>query len=153
MCLTALLFISIPTILELARAARSAEKLLESLNRELPATLNALKQTGTGLSDLADEVTDGVQSANHLVKQVDQGLDEVRQQAQRAQITTRSTWVGLQTAWQVLTEQSPRKKRRRRPPTRRPSSSISQTQSPKPISARPESSKTVPEKYSNHRSD
>jgi uncharacterized protein YoxC len=120
MSLTALLFVAIPTFLELSRAARSAEKLLDVLSRELPPTLYALRHTGSNLSSLADEVTEGVQSAQHLVKQVDQGLIEVRQQAQKVHHTSRGLWAGWQAAWQVLTASTPHQKRRQRPPTRRP---------------------------------
>jgi uncharacterized protein YoxC len=115
--LMALLTVAILTLQELARAAKSAEKLLDTLNRELPATLQDIRLTGKELSGLSDEVTSGVQSARSVVQQVDQGLIEARAQAQRAQITTRSLLAGATAALRVLTG-PPR--RRRRPPTRRP---------------------------------
>ncbi|MEL6469111.1 MAG: DUF948 domain-containing protein [Cyanobacteria bacterium J06623_4] len=116
--LMALLTVAILVLQELARAARSAEKLLDTLNRELPPTLNDLRLTGRELSDLSDEVSDGVQSARHVVQQVDKGLTEAKVQARRAHITGRSFVAGATAALRVLTG-NPRR-RRRRPPTRRP---------------------------------
>ena len=115
--LTALLTVAILTLQELTRAARSAEKLLDNLNRELPATLQDLRLTGKDISGLTDEVSGSMQSARSVVQQVDQGLLEAKAQAQKAQVTTRSLWVGATAALRVLTG-PPR--RRRRPPTRRP---------------------------------
>ncbi|MEM9904410.1 MAG: DUF948 domain-containing protein [Cyanobacteria bacterium P01_D01_bin.44] len=115
-----LLLVAIPMVLGMARVARSAEKLLDALHQELPPTLHSLRQTSADLSDLAEDVNQGVQGAGHVVKQVDQSLSQASQQAQQAQITTRSLWAGLTVAWGVFM-QPPRPKRRQRPPTRRPS--------------------------------
>ena len=120
--LIALLTVAILTLQELARAARSAEKLLDSLNQELPTTLRDLRLTSKELSILSDEVSGGVQSAHRVVKQVDQGLSEAKAQAQKAQVGTRSLLAGLTTALQVLSA-SPRRRRRRaiyRPSSHRP---------------------------------
>lgn len=114
--LMALLVVAILTLQELTRAARSAEKLLDNLNRELPATLQDLRLTGKDLSVLSEEVSGGVQSAHSVVKQVDQSLSEARAQAQKAQITTRSLFAGMTAALQVLSA-PPTRRRRRRPPT------------------------------------
>ncbi len=111
----ALLVVAILTLQELTRAARSAEKLLDNLNRELPATLQDLRLTGKELSVLSEEVSGSVQSAHSVVKQVDQGLSEAKAQAQKAQITTRSLFAGMTAALQVLS--APPRRRRRRPPT------------------------------------
>ncbi len=135
--LVALLTVAILTLQELARAARSAEKLLDSLNRELPATLQDLRLTGKELSGLTDEVSDSVQSARSVVQQVDQSLLEARAHAQKAQVTTRSLWVGATAALRVLTG-SPR--RRRRPPTRRPPIKI-RSHSPEPSTPQPATQK------------
>lgn len=119
--LMALLTVAIFTLQELARAARSAEKLLDTLHAELPATLKDLRLTGKELSGLSDEVSSSVQSARNVVDHVDQGITEAKIHAQRAQITTRSLIAGASAAFRVLSGNSlgnPR--RRRRPPTRRP---------------------------------
>ncbi len=118
----ALLTVAILALQELARAARSAEKLLDNLNRELPATLKDLRLTSKEISLLSDEVNSSVQSAHSVVKQVDQGLLEAKAQAQKAHITTRSLLAGASAAFQVLTGKP---RRRRRPPTRRPPVSLS----------------------------
>ena len=113
--LAALVCVCVPTLMGLARAARSAEKLFDTLDRELPRTLEALRSTGADLSDLADDMTDGVSSARNIVKQVDRGLSDVRQQAHQAQRTSRSVAVGFRAAWRVLTNTSSRRKSRRPP--------------------------------------
>ena len=115
--LMALLTVAIFTLQELARAARSAEKLLDNLNRELPATLQEMRLTGKDLSTLTDEVSGSVQSARNVVQQVDQSLLEVKTQARQASVTTRSLAAGANAALRVLFG---RPRRRRRPPTRRP---------------------------------
>ncbi|MGB3768122.1 MAG: hypothetical protein WA947_16315 [Phormidesmis sp.] len=112
--LMALLTVAILVLQELARAARSAEKLLDTLNRELPTTLQDLRLTGKELSDLSGEVSGSVQSARNVAQQVDQGLLEAKAQAQRAQVTTRSLMAGATAAFRVLTGPN---RRRRRPPT------------------------------------
>jgi len=113
----ALLSVAIFTLQELARAARSAEKLLDTLNRELPATLQDLRVTGKELSGLSDEVSGSVQSARSVVQQVDKSLSDAKVHAQKAQITTRSLFAGASAALKVL---AGKPRRRRRPPTRRP---------------------------------
>lgn len=115
--LMALLTVAILALQELGRAARSAEKLLDSLNRELPATLQDLRLTGKELSVLTDEVSGSVQSARSVVQQVDQSLIEAKVQAQKAKVTTRSLVAGATAAMRVLVGPA---RRRRRPPTRRP---------------------------------
>ena len=50
--LTAVLVAAIPALQELARAARSAEKLFDTLSRELPPTLEAIRTTGLEITDL-----------------------------------------------------------------------------------------------------
>jgi len=108
--LTALLTVAIPTFRELGRAARSAEKLFDTLNRELPPTLEAIRLTGLEVTDLTDDMTQGVQSATQVVKQVDQSITGVKQQVQKAQTTSRSIFAGVRTAWRTFTQ--PNKARR-----------------------------------------
>lgn len=102
--LTAVLVTLLPTLRELARAARSAEKLFDTLSRELPPTLESIRLTGLELTDLTEDVGQGVESAGRVVKQVDQSLSGVRQQAKKVQKTTRSVLVGLSAAWQSFTQ-------------------------------------------------
>lgn len=100
--LTVVLVVAVPAFQELARAARSAEKLFDTLSRELPPTLEAIRLTGMEITELTDEMSEGVQSAGRVVKQVDQNFSGVRQQAQQAQVATRSMFVGMKAAWQTF---------------------------------------------------
>jgi len=103
MSLTAVLVAAIPALQELARAARSAEKFFDTLSRELPPTLNAIKNTSTEITGLTDDVSQGVKNAGQVVKQVDQSLDGARKQAQNLQVKTQSIFVGVKAAWKTFT--------------------------------------------------
>lgn len=148
--LVALVCVCVPTLMGLARAARSAEKLFDTLDRELPRTLEAMRNTGADLSGLADDMTDGVSSARNIVKQVDRSLNDARQQAQQAQRSTRSVAVGFRAAWRVLTKPSgPRKARRRSRPYPAPAPSRPPQQTAKIHPVPPESPpKPVPDDQS-----
>ncbi len=105
--LTAVLVAAIPALQELARAARSAEKLFDTLSRDLPPTLEAIRLTGLEITDLTDDVSEGVKSASQVVKQVDKSLDSARIQAQNLQVGTRSIFIGAKVAWRNFTRQKP----------------------------------------------
>ncbi|MHC5671078.1 DUF948 domain-containing protein [Nostoc sp.] len=115
--LTAVLVAAIPALQELARAARSAEKLFDTLSRELPATLEAIRVTGLEIADLTDDVGEGVKSASQVAKQVDQSLDSARKQAQNLQVRTRSVFVGAKAAWRNFTRQKPTRRTGDRTPS------------------------------------
>ena len=100
--LTAVLVAAIPALQELARAARSAEKFFDTLSRELPPTLNAIRNTSLEITDLTDDVSEGVKSAGQVVKQFDQSLDSAKKQAENIQVSTRSVLVGFKAAWKSL---------------------------------------------------
>ena len=97
--LTAVLVAAIPALQELARAARSVEKFFDTLSRELPPTLEAIRNTSLEISDLTDDVNTGVKSASQVVKQLDQGIDHAKKQAQSIQVTSRSVLAGVKAAW------------------------------------------------------
>lgn len=97
--LTAVLIAALPALQELARAARSIEKLADTLRRELPPTLEAIRLTGLEISDLTDEVSERVKSAGQVVKQVDQGISGAKNQAQKVQVNTRGVVAGVKAAW------------------------------------------------------
>jgi hypothetical protein len=99
--LTALVVAAFPAIQDLSRAARSAEKLFDRLDRELPPTLEAIRLASLELSDLSEDVSQGVQSAAAVAQQVDLSLVEVKKQAGNIQTGTRSVWVGVKAAWQT----------------------------------------------------
>ncbi|WP_448570507.1 DUF948 domain-containing protein [Trichothermofontia sp.] len=104
--LTAVLVAAIPALQEVARAARSAEKLFDTLGREFPPTLEAIRLTGLEISELTDDITDGVKNAGQVAKQIDQGLTSTRRQVRKAHISTRSAVVGLKAAWKTFTQPS-----------------------------------------------
>ena len=105
--LTAVLVTLIPAVQALARAARSVEKLADTLSREFPPTLEAIRLTGLEISELTDDVSDGVQSAGEVVKQVDRSIGSAKKQAQNLQATTRSVVSGVKAAWKTLTRKPP----------------------------------------------
>ncbi|MGJ3249775.1 MAG: DUF948 domain-containing protein [Elainellaceae cyanobacterium] len=104
--LTAILIALLPAVWELARAARSAEKLFDTLSRELPPTLEAIRLTGMEITDLTDDVNDGVQNAGQIVQQVNQSLSGARQQIQYAHVGTRSAVSGVRAAWKAFFQSS-----------------------------------------------
>lgn len=106
--LTAVLITALPAIQEVARAARSAEKLFDTLNREFPPTLEAIRLTGLEISELSDEINQGVESASRVVKSVDRSIDNVKKQAELARNTTHSLMVGVKAAWKVWKNPPPK---------------------------------------------
>ena len=102
MSLTAVLVVLVPAVRELSRAARSVEKLCDTLDRELPPTLESIRLTSTELTNLTDDMNQGVQNASRVARQVDQSMNTVRMQAQRVQIGTRSLMAGFNAALSTL---------------------------------------------------
>lgn len=99
--LFAVLLVTIPTLQEVARAARSAEKLFDTLNREFPPTLEAIRLTGKEVGELTDDLNQGISNATGVVRQVDRGLVEAKQQVQQVQENSRGLVAGVQAAWRV----------------------------------------------------
>lgn len=99
--LTAVLVVTIPALQEVARAARSAEKLFDTLNREFPPTLEAIRLTGIEINQLTEEIDRGVEGATGIVKQVDKTITTTKEQLQQAQTNTRSIAIGFKAAWQA----------------------------------------------------
>ncbi|MDB9456218.1 hypothetical protein PN478_07065 [Dolichospermum circinale CS-534/05] len=108
--LTAVLVASIPALQELARAARSAEKFFDTLSRELPPTLNAIRNTSLEITDLTDDVSEGVKSAGQVVKQFDQSLNSAKKQAENIQVGTRSVLIGIKAAFISFNRKKPAKR-------------------------------------------
>lgn len=137
--LAAVFVVALPTLNELARAARSVEKLCDTLNRELPPTLESIRLTGMEISDLTDDMSDGVQSAGRVVQQVDESIQTLRHQTRQVRITTQSVWVGARTAWRTFTRASYRSSRNL-PASSQPMSLPKQSQRDQPVfhPARPE---------------
>jgi hypothetical protein len=99
--LTAVLIAALPALQELGRAARSAEKLFDSLNREFPPTLEAIRLTGLEISELTDDLNQGLQGAADIIDNVDQTLNLSKQAAGQVQQNSRRLGVGLKAAWQT----------------------------------------------------
>jgi uncharacterized protein YoxC len=121
-----LLLAALPALQSVGRAARSVEKLADTLSRELPPTLQAIRLTGMEISDLTDDVTEGVQSAGKVVKQVDQSISSAQKQAKRAKVSTSSFVTGVKTAWKTFrgkpsnSERASRNLERLAPSSRKP---------------------------------
>jgi uncharacterized protein YoxC len=132
------LLAALPALQAIARAARSVEKLADTLSREFPPTLEAIRLTGMEISDLTDDVTEGVQSASNMVKEVDRSLGTAKQQAKKVQITTRSVFTGMKTAWKTFTRTSERGSSHRRasvdrlPPSQRKPLEFTERSTPLP---------------------
>jgi hypothetical protein len=134
--LTAVLVAAIPALQELARAARSAEKLFDTLSRELPPTLISIRETGMEITDLTDDISEGVQSAGKVVKQVDQSLEITRKQVKNVQISTRSLVVGVKTAWKSFTRPKPPRRVERLPINETPPLTLREREIKKGIGSR-----------------
>ena len=111
MSLTAVLIVAVPAFLELSKAAQSAQKLFDLLSREMPPTLEAMRRTGLGLSDFTEDMSQGLEHANHVVKQVDESLTEVKHQVERATVGTTSLVVGIRAAWRSFARGGRRRRR------------------------------------------
>lgn len=99
--LVAVLIVAIPTLQEVARAARSADRLFNTLNQEFPPTLEAIRLTGIEVGELTDEINQGIEGATGVVKQVDRGLVNAKEQVLQARTNSRSLVRGVKTAWRV----------------------------------------------------
>ena len=99
--LIAVLIAVIPTLQQLTHTARSAEKLLDTLNKELPSTLEAVRLTGNELNQLTEDIDQGIESATGIVKQLDSTITNTKEQVQQAQTGTRSIFVGFKAAWKT----------------------------------------------------
>ncbi|WP_219898645.1 DUF948 domain-containing protein [Phormidesmis priestleyi] len=132
--IAAVLIVMVPAIQELSRAARSAHKLFDTLNRELPPTLEAIRLTGLEITELTDDISQGVQSSSQVVKQVDQSISGVKQQVQKAQTTSRSVFAGAKAAWKTLTQPAPKTRRDRLSSSTRNSIDLNESRRPEPNS-------------------
>jgi uncharacterized protein YoxC len=101
--IAAVLLAAIPAMQELGRAAKGAEKLFDTLNRELPPTLEAIRLTSLEFTELTDDLTGGAQGASNIVQQVDDSVSGVKDQAQQVKVTTKSMVAGFKAAWKTLT--------------------------------------------------
>lgn len=99
--LFAVLLVTIPTLQEVARAARSAEKLFDTLNREFPPTLEAIRLTGKEVGELTDDINQGISNAGAAIEQVDRGLVNASEQVKQVGASSRGLVAGVKAAWRV----------------------------------------------------
>ena len=97
--LTTILIVAIPTCTELVRAARSVEKLCDTLERELPLTLESIRLTGLEIAELTNELNSGVKTASDAVKRVDITLRKTQKQVSFVQQRTDKVAIGFKAAW------------------------------------------------------
>ncbi len=100
--LTAIAVVAVPVMQEMVQVARSAGRLLDTLDRELPRTLEALRATGSDLSSLQKDVNRGVQRAANVVEQVDRSLGTTKRQVGQVQVTAQGFVVGFKAAWRTF---------------------------------------------------
>ena len=144
--LTAVLIAAIPALQELGRAARSVEKLADTLRRELPPTLEAIRLTGLEISDLTDDVNEGVKSAGEVAKQVDQSLSNIKHQAKKVQVNSRGVVAGVKAAWKSWKRSSSgRRSVDRLPPSQRTALELKERDLTKPMAEPSPSSISYPE--------
>ncbi len=150
--LTAVLVAALPALQELARAARSAEKLFDTLRRELPPTLEAIRLTGLEISDLTNDVSEGVKSANQVAKQVDESVSGAKNQVKKVQTNTRGVVAGVKAAWKTWNRPSPgRKSIDRLPPSQRMSLEISEREAATRMASELQSGNAYQERDANPR--
>ncbi|MFN5515002.1 MAG: DUF948 domain-containing protein [Cyanobacteriota bacterium] len=99
--LTAVLVTALPALQELARAARSAEKLFDTLNRDFPPTLEAIRLTGLEISELTDDLNQGLKGAVELGQSVERGLHSAKTSLNVAERGSRRLAAGVKAAWQT----------------------------------------------------
>ena len=100
--LAAVLVTALPALQELARAARSAEKLFDTLSRELPPTLESIRLTSREINNLKADMSEGVQGTSQVVQEVSGSIVGVKQQAKQVNTKTRSVMAGVKAAWSVF---------------------------------------------------
>lgn len=99
--LTAVLVAAFPAFLELARVARSAEKLLDTLQQELPAILQSLRLTAEEATEITNDVNTGVKRASQTIQRLDRGVTTAKNQAQGIRKQTRGVITGVKVAWKT----------------------------------------------------
>jgi len=103
--LTAVLVAAFPAFLELARVARNADKLIDTLQQELPATLEAIRLTGEEVTELTNDVNSGVKRASQVAQRIDHSMSSAQHQAQGVKKQTRGVIAGIKVAWKTWRNQ------------------------------------------------
>lgn len=101
--LTAVLVSLLPVLQEVARAARSTEKLCDTLRQEFPPTLEALRLASLEVNELTDDMNEGIKNATDVARQVNRSVDTVRDRAAGVRRGTRGVLVGMRAALSAWT--------------------------------------------------
>lgn len=125
--LITVLAVAIPTLRELGRASRSAERFFDILSRDLPPTLEAIRLTGLEITELTEDVDETVQRASRVAKQVDSSLTSARQKAHQVELGARSLLMGFRAAWRSWRQSSPKRKSRKATARRGPQKTAAQS--------------------------
>ena len=96
--LTAVLVSMLPVLQEISRAARSAEKLCDTLRQEFPPTLEALRLASLEVNELTDDMNEGIKNAADVARQVNRSVDTVRDRAAGVKRGTRGVLAGMRAA-------------------------------------------------------
>ncbi len=99
--LTAVLVAALPAFLEVARVARTAERLIDTLEKELPPTLKAIRLTGEEITELTNDVNSSVKGASQAIQRLDRRVTTAKNQAQGIKQQTRRVFTGIKVAWQT----------------------------------------------------
>ncbi|WP_267384610.1 DUF948 domain-containing protein [Cyanobacterium sp. uoEpiScrs1] len=98
--LTVFLMVAVLVYIELVKAARSVEELCDTLNRELPPALESIRLTGLEITELTDELHNGVKNASDVARKVDITLSQTQKQVGLVQEGSHRVVIGLKAAWQ-----------------------------------------------------
>lgn len=100
--LLALVLSLLPLLAQLTRTARSAERLLDLVERELPPILDALQQTTAEVSDISQEVGGGLKRVNQTVDAVGTGLGVFQTGVSQVNVRSKAWAAGAKAAWKTL---------------------------------------------------
>ncbi len=100
--LLALVLALLPLLAQLTRTARSAERLFDLVERELPPILDSLQQTTAEVSDISQEVGGGLKRVNQTVDAVGTGLGVFQTGVSQANIRSQAWAAGAKAAWKTL---------------------------------------------------
>ncbi len=110
--LIAILIAAFPALQELGRVARSAEKLLDMFQRELPHTLDSLRRTGSEIADFTEELEDSIKSAKGILQHTEKSLQQTQQKIRQVEKGSRSAWRGVAAAWHTWQRSTQKRKRK-----------------------------------------
>ncbi|KAG4189309.1 hypothetical protein ERO13_A08G218300v2 [Gossypium hirsutum] len=74
---TSLVIAAVPTLFAMRRAAVSLSKLADTAREELPSTMAAIRLSGMEISDLSQEIADGVNKSAQAVQAAEAGIRQI----------------------------------------------------------------------------